>query len=34
MSNSPTDEKKIIDGMTYGFSIGDMLYYAMKIPME
>jgi hypothetical protein len=33
MSNSLTD-KKIIDEMTYGFYIGDMLYSAMEIPME
>jgi hypothetical protein len=35
--NSPMEiltNKKITDGMIYNFSVGDMLYSAMKIPME
>jgi hypothetical protein len=27
-------DKKLIDEMTYGFSIGDMLYSSMEILME
>jgi hypothetical protein len=37
MSNSPKEmltDKKLIDGMTYGFSIGDMLYSSMEILMK
>jgi len=34
LANIPTNKKKTTDGMTYDFSIGDMLYSTMKILME
>jgi hypothetical protein len=29
-----TNKKKSIDGITYGFYVGDMLYSSIKIPKE